>query len=109
MEIQVDVVGFEGCPNLAPAVARVREAASLAGRSVAVRTRMLSSEDDPAQFAFLGSPTILVAGRDADPSARTRTDFAFGCRMYGSSGVPPLDMLVASLQEAYEAEESDES
>ncbi len=34
---------------------------------------------------------------DIDPEARSRTDYAFSCRMYGSEGVPPREMLIGAV------------
>ena len=52
---------------------------------------------------FLGSPTIRVDGRDIEPGADERTDYAFACRIYrtarGTAGAPDerwlRDALVA--------------
>lgn len=55
-------------------------------------------ESDLACLRFLGSPTVQVDGLDIEPSARSRTDFAVGCRVYGPSGdVPPRDLVLAAL------------
>ncbi len=59
---------------------------------IEVRTR-----DDARRLRFLGSPTVRVDCRDIDPSAAARTDYGFSCRMYGSSGIPPRELLETAL------------
>ena len=44
------------------------------------------------RLRFLGSPTVRVHGRDIEPGADKRTDFALSCRVYrtdaGLAGEP---------------------
>jgi hypothetical protein len=42
----------------------------------------------------------LALDLEPEPGADNRTEFALSCRMYGASGVPPRDLLVAALQES---------
>ena len=53
----------------------------------------IRDHDDARRAEFLGSPTVRIDGRDIDPGARGRTDYGFGCRRYGTSGVPPRDLI----------------
>jgi hypothetical protein len=46
--------------------------------------------DAADDLRFLGSPTVRVAGRDVEPGADDRRDYAFSCRIYrGPHGVEP--------------------
>jgi len=57
------------------------------------------SGESAERLRFLGSPTIRVDGKDIEPAARGRTHFGMSCRMYGSSGVPPRELVEAALAE----------
>ena len=56
------------------------------------------------QARFLGSPSVRVDGRDVEPGADARTDFAMKCRLYrndeGQSGVPPRAWIAGALHAA---------
>lgn len=38
------------------------------------------------RLRFLGSPTVRVEGRDVEPGAEVRTDFALSCRVFRTEG-----------------------
>jgi hypothetical protein len=42
----------------------------------------LVDPDAAAEWRFLGSPTILVDGRDVEPGAEQRHEFGLCCRVY---------------------------
>ena len=99
--ITVSVLYFDGCPNHPPAVEAVRRVADRLGIDVRIEQIDVPGPDRVHDLRFLGSPTIQVNGEDVEPTARTRTDFAFGCRTYpDGSGVPSDAMIVAALREA---------
>lgn len=56
------------------------------------------------RLRFLGSPTIRVDGRDVEPGADDRNEFALSCRVYpspeGTSGLPLRSWVRASLERA---------
>lgn len=96
--MRVRVLYFEDCPHREPAVAIVRGAARELGVSIDLEQVRVHAGSDLAGLRFLGSPTVQVDGVDIEPAARLRTDFAFGCRVYGPMlGVPPRDLVVAAL------------
>lgn len=98
-EAVVEVVFFEGCPNHRPAVDLARATLRELGLAIPVREIEISTDEDARRHRFLGSPSIRVNGEDIEPEARDRSDYAMSCRMYGSSGLPPKELLVAALQE----------
>lgn len=53
-----------------------------------VEVRHVEVADDAAAQAmlFLGSPTVRVNGRDVDPEASSRSDYAMQCRVYAVNG-----------------------
>ncbi len=96
--MKLQVLYFEGCPNHPPAVELMREVAAELGIDAAVEVVEVKDQAEAERLRFLGSPTLRVDGVDVEPEARTRTDFAFSCRMYGGKGLPPREMVVAAIR-----------
>jgi len=96
--MKVQVLYFEGCPHQEGTLEVVRATARELGTAIELEPVRVHAGSDLAGLRFLGSPTVLVDGVDVEPSAHARTDFAFGCRVYGSGGgVPPRDLVLAAL------------
>lgn len=97
----VEVLGFPGCPNSGPALALARLVVANLGSDAKVRAVEVLDEDEAERLRFLGSPTIRVDGRDVEPGADDRRDFALACRVYGSGGealgLPPEAWLRTAL------------
>ena len=94
---------FEGCPHWKIAHGRLLEA--LRAESLAhVRPILerVETPEDAERLRFIGSPTILVDGRD--PFAREGQAFGLTCRIYqtpeGLAGSPTPDQLRATLRSA---------
>lgn len=93
----VELVYDADCPNVGQARAQLLRAFAASGRSA--RWREWRSDDDrvPHYVRGLGSPTILVGGRDVAPIDNA----AACCRVYatdqGVAAVPPLDALAAAF------------
>ena len=97
--MRIAVLYFDGCPNHAPTVARVKQIAAGLGVQERVEEIEVTSLDQAQQLRFLGSPTVRVNGVDIDASARQRTTYGLSCRVYsGVSGLPPDDLIMAALQ-----------
>jgi hypothetical protein len=99
----VEVLYFEGCPNVDLTLARAQEAlaaAKLEDRAAIVRTAV-QDDDDAQRKRFLGSPSVRVDGRDVEPAAGGREDFGIQCRVYpterGMEHAPPVAWIVAAL------------
>ena len=95
----VEVLFFEGCPNHLPAVELAKEVVADVAPGARVEEIEVRDNEHAARVRFLGSPTIQVDSEDIEPDARSRTDYAMSCRMYGTSGLPPREMIVAALTE----------
>lgn len=96
MEIQL--LYFEGCPNVVEAERRVRDA--LGDRpEVSVIRHQVADIEEAERVGMHGSPTILIDG--TDPFADSDTPVSWSCRVYspadGSQGVPSLERLVEVL------------
>jgi hypothetical protein len=63
--VDIVLLYFDGCPNWVQAAERLREALVLVGRSnVVVEQRKIETSEEAIAARFLGSPSILVDGRD---------------------------------------------
>ena len=97
--MQVVLRYFDGCPNWETARERLEEALHTIGVSTEVRLEQVTSQEQAERLRFVGSPTILVDGRDPFPAG----DEGFGltCRVYwsdaGASGSPTVGQLVEAL------------
>lgn len=101
VEPRIEILSFEGCPHRDGArelVTRVLEQTGLAAH-----VEVIDVPDPPAaeQLRFLGSPTIRVDGRDIEPGADARRDYALACRVYstrsGLQGQPDETWLIDAL------------
>lgn len=98
--LTIEVLYFSGCPNHAPTVALAREAIRELGLEAELREVPVETLEEAEALRFVGSPSVRVNGRDIEPEAREVEDFAVSCRMYGSGGVPPKELLVDAIREA---------
>jgi hypothetical protein len=94
---------FEGCPHWKIAQDRLREA--LLAEDIADVEPILEHVDTPEdaeRLRFIGSPTILVDGRD--PFAEATEAFGLTCRVYqtpeGLAGSPTPEQLRSALRAA---------
>ncbi len=94
----IEVLYFEGCPNLEPTLSLANEVLSELGLSGEVREVEVRTPEDAERLRFLGSPSVRVDGKDIEPGAESRTEYALCCRLYGEGGFPPKELLVAALE-----------
>ena len=101
---RVEILYFEDCPNHAAARALVERIAGELQVETDIRLIEVGDPDAAVGLRFLGSPTIRVDGRDVEPGADQRDDFAFGCRVYrgqrGVSGQPDEAWIREALKAA---------
>ena len=92
----VELIYFPGCPHVARARARIREALDAAGMEVTWREQDATAAGAPAHVRGWGSPTVLVDGRDVYGAVRGQ---GLSCRVYGGGeGVPSLEAIGAALR-----------
>ncbi len=94
----IEVLYFEGCPYFEPTLSLADEVLSQLGVSAEVRKIEVRSPEDAERVRFLGSPSVRVDGKDIEPGAESRKEYALSCRIYGDSGLPPKELLVAAIQ-----------
>jgi len=95
----IEVLYFAGCPNHESTVDLAREVLSVLRLSGEIRDVPVETPEQAEAHRFVGSPTVRVNGKDIEPDALARTDFALSCRIYRSGGVPPKELLVEALRE----------
>ncbi len=100
MDIELLVV--PDCPNESAAAELVRCALADTGVSATLTRNIIATEDDARRHGFIGSPTILVDGRD--PFAQPGAPVGLACRLYqtpdGLAGVPSLPDLRRAIKRA---------
>lgn len=88
---------FDGCPNWQVADERLRALADELHYRISYRK--ITSVDEAQEVHFIGSPTILVNGRD--PFARGDELPGIACRVYdtpaGPAGTPTIEQLRHAL------------
>ncbi len=94
----IEVLYFAGCPHFESTLSLADEVLSQLGVSAEVRKIEVRSPEDAERVRFLGSPSVRVDGKDIEPGAENRKEYALSCRIYGDSGLPPKELLVAALQ-----------
>ncbi len=94
----IEVLYFEGCPNLEPTLSLTNEVLSQLGLSADVQEVEVRTPEDAVRLRFLGSPSVRVDGKDIEPGAKSRNEYALSCRIYGDCGLPPKKLLVAALE-----------
>jgi len=91
-------------PSAKAAVAVVNELVKELSIDADVHEVRVESLEEATRLGFLGSPTIRVAGKDVEPGADRRGDYALACRVYrtsaGTAGVPDRAWIQEALSAA---------
>lgn len=92
---------FEGCPNAGLARTRLAEALRRVGLDpTAIALEEVATPEEADRLGFLGSPTILIDGRD--PFAGGDGSGGLACRLYetetGPQGSPTVAQIEAALR-----------
>ena len=101
---RVEILYFDGCPNHEPVQALVERVAAELRLEPQIQLVEVPDVDRAAQLRFLGSPSVRIDGRDVEPGADERDEFAFSCRVYrsehGTTGQPRESWIRDALAEA---------
>jgi hypothetical protein len=78
----IQLLYWEGCPSHPEALALLR--AVLAEHGIAAEPELIDvqTQEQAEALGFVGSPTILVDGRDVDAEAAARSRPSLTCRIY---------------------------
>ncbi|WP_270889996.1 thioredoxin family protein [Pedococcus sp. 5OH_020] len=98
--MDVSLLYFDGCPHWSVAEQRLGAALAEVGRGgVSVRHVLVETSEEAERLGFIGSPTILVNGKD--PFATGAEQPAWACRVFktpdGLAGSPTVEQLVEVL------------
>lgn len=100
--IRVTLRYFDGCPNWQTAYDRLRQVIREEGLVVEPILECVDTQDDAERLRFVGSPTILIDGRD--PFDGAEESFGLACRIFttpdGLAGSPTSEQLREALHSA---------
>jgi len=101
--LRVTIRYFDGCPHWRILYDRLRQVLREDGLTdVELVLQQVETPEDAERLRFVGSPTILIDGRD--PFGGAEEGFGLSCRVYttpdGLAGSPTPDQLRAALREA---------
>lgn len=94
--MKIQLLHFEGCPNVDAARAALRDALAAEKLDASVDEIDIERPDAPAWARGWGSPTILIDGRDVTGQERSN---ASSCRLY-PGGAPSVDSIRARIAAA---------
>lgn len=101
--VRVTLQYFDGCPHWRILYDRLQQVLSEEGLiDVEPVLELVETPEDAERLRFVGSPTILIQGRD--PFGGPEEGFGLSCRVYrtpdGLAGSPTPDQLRTALREA---------
>lgn len=101
--MRIEVLYVAACPSHPAALKLVRDVLTAEGVSAEIREVLITDDRMATDFAFSGSPTIRINGRDVAGEPSSAKKFALSCRLYpGSSeiGLPPVELVRRAIVEA---------
>jgi hypothetical protein len=111
LSMRVRFLFYEDCPSHEPALERLREVLAEEGIDAAIEVVEVESEEQAQELRFVGSPTVLMNGRDIDPPPPD-SHYALACRAYRPedgriSPLPSRGMIRRAIGAAAKAEPVD--
>ena len=99
--VEITLMYFEGCPGWQIAEANLHAALAALGRpDVSIRRQLIATVEEAERAGFIGSPTVLVDGRD--PFAEPGRQPGLACRLYlsahGMANAPNVEQLSEALE-----------
>jgi hypothetical protein len=99
--VKVVLQYFDGCPSWRVAEERLRSALVAVGLDPSISHEEISTLEEAERVGFIGSPTILINGRD--PFRHDAAVPGLACRRYstdrGIDGAPSVAQLVDALRD----------
>ena len=96
--MELTVQYFDDCPNWTDLVGRLRELTA-DREDVTIRFEVVETAEQAERVGFVGSPTLLVDGRD--PFSEPGRPVGLACRVYrtpdGPAGLPSRSQLAELL------------
>jgi hypothetical protein len=100
LELTIEVLYVPGCPNLQPAIGRLRSVLQSEAIDLPIQEIAIENEQTARLLRFPGSPTIRINGQDAEP--QKEQSFGIACRLYpgGGGGLPSEETLHRAIAAA---------
>ena len=102
--VLIEVIAREDCPNRGMALVVVERVVDETGIPAAIEIVEVASDEEAETYRALGSPTVLVDGRDVDPEPSLTADYSADDRIYrthrGPSGWPEPEWIRDALLRA---------
>jgi hypothetical protein len=92
--MKIQLLHFDGCPNVDAARAAIRDALAAEKLDISVEEIDVEQADAPEWARGWGSPTILIDGEDVTGQERSSTSSC--CRLY-ADGAPSVESIRARL------------
>lgn len=101
--VRVEILAREDCPNRGMAITVVERVVDEMGVPAEIEIVEVADDEDAEEHRVLGSPTVLVDGRDVDPEPMYE-GFSADDRLYrtprGPSGWPEAEWIRDALLRA---------
>ena len=98
--VRIEILAREDCPHRGMALVVVERVVDETGIPAEIEVVEVESDSDAETYRVLGSPTVLVDGRDVDPEP-IPVEYSADDRIYrtprGPSGWPEPDWIRAAL------------
>jgi len=102
--VRIEIVEREDCPHRGMALVVVERVVDEMGVPAEIEVVEVDSDSDPEEYRVLGSPTVLVDGRDVDPAPSLSAEYSLDDRIYrtarGPSGWPEAEWIRDALLRA---------
>ncbi|MCX4781597.1 DF family (seleno)protein [Streptomyces sp. NBC_01264] len=92
--MRIHLLVVPDCPHHKPAAELLRRVLEDIGSSTTIATRVINDQAEAERIGFIGSPTVLINGRDPFPEPGRPAGLA--CRMYQTSDGPVASPAVTS-------------
>jgi len=98
--VEIILMYFDGCPGWQTAEANLHAALAAVGMpDVSIRRQLIATVEEAEQAGFIGSPTVLLDGRD--PFTEPGRQPGLSCRLYpsehGMTNAPSVEQLMMAM------------
>ena len=101
-KLDIQILYFEGCPNVEAARNLISDALDQAAISAKVSLVEVVDNDDAITKKFIGSPSFRINGEDIEQNGKTEETYSMRCRLYsaedGLSGLPKQLTVVEQIK-----------
>ena len=91
MKVKLEFQYFEGCPNHKKMDENLKEAIKGLEEKIDLKEVLVENEATAKQVGFIGSPTLLINGKDIE-GATVPENPSLACRFY-PGGVPSAELI----------------